>query len=85
MSLNSTKSKLLTLAVLLCTACTDEANTERTLKAHGFTQIRTTGYEPFACSEDDTFKTGFSAKNPAGDYVQGTVCCGWMKNCTVRF
>jgi hypothetical protein len=66
-------------------ACTDDENTVRTLKASGFTDIQTTGYAAFACSDSDTFHTGFRAKNPRGDVVEGVVCCGMMKACTVRF
>lgn len=73
------------LALLLC-ACTDEAGTVKTLRAHGFTDIKTTGYSAWECGEDDSFATGFRAKNPAGEMVSGTVCCGmWGKGCTVRF
>lgn len=76
---------LLALLVSLLVACTDEDNTVRTLEAHGFTEIRTTGYAPFACSKSDDFSTGFLATNPAGKRVEGTVCCGLLKGCTVRF
>lgn len=31
------------------------------------------------------FQTGFVAKNPAGKRVEGVVCCGVLKACTVRF
>jgi hypothetical protein len=75
----------LLLALLLC-SCTDEAGTIKTLRAHGFTDIQTTGFVPFECGKDDDFATGFRAKNPKGDTVEGTVCCGlWGKGCTVRF
>jgi hypothetical protein len=33
----------------------------------------------------DNFATGFTAKNPQGRQVFGTVCCGIMKACTIRF
>lgn len=79
------KAKLLAALAVCLMACTDEGNTIRTLEAHGFTAIKTTGYEPFACGDSDTFSTGFSAKNHAGVYVQGVVCCGMWKSCTVRF
>jgi hypothetical protein len=74
------------LIVLALVACTDDANTVRTLKAHGFTSITTTGFSWFECSDKDTFSTGFEATNVTGRRVSGTVCCGWMaKGCTVRF
>jgi hypothetical protein len=72
--------------VMFGAACTDNVNTVRTLKAHGFTEIRTTGFEPFECSDSDTFATGFTARNVQGLIVRGAVCCGMMtKGCTVRF
>ncbi len=70
---------------LLCLSCTDDDRTIQTLNNAGFTDIETTGYEFFDCSEDDTFKTGFKAKNINGMPVSGTVCCGMMKNCTIRY
>jgi hypothetical protein len=65
--------------------CTDESATRETLRKAGFTEVQTTGYSAFACSEDDNFSTGFRAKNPQGQVVEGTVCCGFLKSCTVRF
>lgn len=80
------------LALLVCIllafgtgSCTDESNTHRTLAAHGFTDVRTMGYGWFACGQHDTFATKFTAKNPKGQHVEGAVCCGLLKNCTVRF
>lgn len=72
------------LTALVC--CSDDANTVRTLKAHGFTNISTTGWNAFECSDQDTFSTGFEATNSQGQRVSGTVCCGLLaKGCTVRF
>lgn len=74
------------LFCLLLISCTDESATIRTLHAAGFSEISTTGYSFFQCGDDDTFHTGFHAKNPRGEWVDGTVCCGMMtKGCTVRF
>lgn len=72
-------------AVCLVAGCTDEKESSRTLKAMGFTEVQMTGYDWFSCSEEDTFHTGFRAKNFKGETVEGVVCCGWLKNCTVRF
>lgn len=74
---------LICLALLV--GCTNEADSQRALENLGFTDIRFTGYDAFACSEDDTYHTGFTAKNIKGGTVSGTVCCGIMKSCTVRF
>jgi hypothetical protein len=70
----------------ICCACTNEDATVQALRNSGFTNITTTGYDPFQCSEDDTYSTGFTATNSQGAIVSGTVCCGIVfKGCTVRF
>lgn len=67
-------------------ACTDEDSTRKTLQMHGFTKVQTTGYSLLTYSDNDSFATGFRATNPAGQVVEGTVCCGLFgKGCTVRF
>lgn len=77
--------KRIMLLATLAIACTDETETVRTLQSSGFTEIQTTGYRFFGCGDSDTFSTGFRAKNPHGETVEGVVCCGWPKGCTVRF
>lgn len=73
-------------AMVLLASCTNEDDTIRTLRSSGYTDIVTTGWEPMSCSKDDTFETGFRAKNPTGQWVRGVVCCGLVfKGCTVRF
>ena len=77
---------MIVTALVLGAACTDDANTIRTLRAAGFSDIQTTGWSPFVCGDDDQFETGFRAVNPAGHVVTGTVWCGLItKGCTVRF
>lgn len=77
---------LLIVVLLLVVGCTDDYNTRRTLESAGYTDIQTTGYEMFACGQDDHFRTGFIAKNPKGKIVSGVVCCGLIgKACTIRF
>ena len=77
--------KYLVFIVFGIVSCTNESDTIRTLQSAGFTDIHTTGYDIFSCGQDDTFHTGFRAKNPAGQIVTGTVCCGIFKGCTIRF
>lgn len=77
--------KRLLLVALLATACTDESGSRRALEAQGFTDVVIDGYAWFGCSEDDHFHTSFHAKNATGHPVSGVVCCGVLKNCTVRF
>lgn len=70
---------------LLSLSCTNESGSRRALEAQGFTEIQFTGHSWFTCGKEDSFSTGFRAKNPRGQQVSGTVCCGWLKSCTVRF
>ena len=77
--------KLIIVFCVLFGSCTNEHATVSTLKKAGFTKVETTGWSAFACSDDDTYSTGFIAVNPSGVKVDGTVCCGLFKNCTIRF
>jgi uncharacterized lipoprotein YajG len=72
------------LATLLLAACTDSKTTLEVLDAEGYTNVKTTGYSPFACSKDDLSATGFTATSVTGRHVDGVVCCGLLKSCTVR-
>lgn len=71
--------------VFVSTGCTAPDRTAETLRQQGFTDVETTGYSWLACGKDDAFATGFTATNAQGVRVEGTVCCGWFKSCTVRF
>ena len=76
---------LIVLTIVLC-SCSSSKDAKKALSAMGFTNIRTTGYKWFACSEDDWYHTGFIATNPQGMEVGGVVCSGFFfKNSTVRF
>lgn len=77
--------KLISLmaAVALC-ACTAPDRSTSALLAAGYTNIEMTGYSFFACSDDDTFSTGFKARGPSGVKVSGTVCSGILKGATIR-
>lgn len=80
------KTFCLLFSACLIGACSAPSRAVRTLHSSGYTDVKTTGWAPFTCGEDDTFSTGFSATNPQGDRVSGTVCCGLItKSCTVRF
>lgn len=73
----------LTLALA---ACTNPETATRVLTSQGFTNVQITGYSFFACSKDDFYHTGFTARSMTGTQVAGTVCEGlWFKNSTVRF
>lgn len=78
--------KRIIFIAILFIGCTDSSSSRETLQKAGFTDITITGWSPFSCGEDDTYSTGFSAKNPNGQMVEGVVCCGMIvKSCTVRF
>lgn len=74
------------IAILISTGgCTRVGNAERILTEQGYTNIEAGGYGWLSCSEDDVFKTEFTATSPAGKTVTGTVCSGWFKGGTIRF
>lgn len=78
--------RVLIVATLALGACTDPQSATRILTSQGFTDVRMDGYNWFACSKDDTYHTGFTAKSVTGTMVSGTVCEGLIfKNSTVRF
>lgn len=70
--------------VSLVGGCTDNATAMRVVAGHGFTDIEITGFRWFGCGEEDTYHTGFQAKNVRGETVTGVVCSGWFKNGTMR-
>ena len=78
--------KMIGLCVIqsLC-ACTRPDAAKDLLTSQGYKDVTTTGYSFFACSQDDSFATGFKATSPTGQHVSGTVCSGLMKGSTVRF
>lgn len=74
------------LAFISLVGCTSESDARSTLHKAGYSDIKVGGYAWFECGENDRFQTKFTAKNPAGHYTNGTVCCGWLtKGCTIRF
>ena len=76
---------LILFVCLLVIGCTAPDRTNETLEKAGYTNIQVEGYDFFSCGEDDHFSTKFTADNPAGQKVSGTVCCGFLKGCTIRF
>lgn len=79
---------ILSLCAVLLTSCTQPDRTVNLLKQQGYTEIKTQPYNIgtfFACSEDDQFRTPFTAKSPNGSLVSGVVCSGILKGATIRF
>lgn len=88
--------KILTLGLLIiiigfyCFGSTVTFDRERPLAAItalGFTEVETVKmyYPIFACADSDIVAMDFTAINSQDEHIQGTVCCGWFKYCTVRF
>lgn len=86
--------KLLLMLVLLLQGCeVSQDDAERVLGAEGLHRVTLNGPAPFSCSDDDNFSSHFVAYrtvldeggNPDEVRVEGVVCCGWLKSCTVRF
>ena len=72
-------------AVGTMAGCTNAPEAERALKAQNLEPVKVGGYAFFSCSEDDTFKTKFTAKNAKGETVTGAVCSGVLKGSTIRY
>lgn len=71
--------------VALIAGCVNNSDATRILSQQGYTDIRMTGYQWWACSDDDFYHTGFVAKSPANVEVEGCVCSGLLfKNSTIR-
>ena len=74
------------LAALLLAGCTDADHAKALLRKNGYTDVQITGYRWFSCGKGDDYATGFRAKAPNGETIDGTVCAGWfLKGATIRF
>jgi hypothetical protein len=77
---------LITLAILSgCTSSNDFETGAKQLKQQGYTDIEMTGHKFFCCSDDESFSTGFKAKNSEGEIVTGCFCSELFKGVTIRF
>lgn len=70
---------------LLAGCGVDEETLNEKVRAAGFTDVHPQGYVFFGCGNNDTFHEEFTAVNAQGHRIKGVLCCGWLKNCTVRF
>lgn len=78
------KKLLIIAGCLLLTACTDPNDITKLSKVEGWSQAVPKGYGWFSCSDDDVYKTKFTAiKN--GQAISGTICRGWLKGATIRY
>lgn len=85
------KMILLVLLVLGCEPSDDTA--DRVLEAEGLHNITYNGHAFFACSDGDGFSENCVAYRtvldthgtPHEQRVEGVLCCGILKACTVRY
>jgi hypothetical protein len=76
---------LFIFGIMAARGCTEPDQRVRdVLERAGYTPVRVGGYDFGACSGHDATATHFVAKGAHGD-VEGTVCCGWFKSCTIRW
>lgn len=69
---------------MMLSSCNYQENAYRILEESGYSQIQLKGYDIFSCSEDDMVRTKFTAKNNAGNMVNGVVCAAPLKGSTIR-
>lgn len=89
--MKDTFSLVIAILILCCSlvprcVCIAPDESREALRKAGFTDI-TIGEDRdmFVCDEE-LAATHFKARNPHGDLVEGTVCCGvLLKGCTIRF
>ena len=74
---------LLSLGLVSCEG-TEPDKATRVLEDQGYTNVVITGYNAWSCSEDDWYRTGFTATSIAGKPVKGTVCSSDYKGSTIR-
>lgn len=80
------KIEYLFILTICLFSCTNQNDAKNSLESMDFNNIEYTGYNFFACSNEDFYHTGFIATNQHGKKVIGTVCSGiFFKNSTVRF
>ncbi len=77
--------KLVVLIALALCACTDPQAAYNAVDNLGLTDIKIGGHDAWACGDDYTYATQFTAKNAKGKDVAGVVCSGYMSGASVRF
>ena len=62
-------------------------NARRLLEAHGYVDIRLSEVALFSCGRNDvnSESVAFKAVSATGMPLEGEVCCGWLKDCVIRF
>lgn len=90
--MNNLKFRLAVLAVsfflatlVACSSSNDFKKGKEQLETQGYTDIENTGHSFFCCSDEDTYSTGFKAKDKNGKEVKGCFCSENFKGITIRF
>lgn len=73
------------LLFLLSGCVVGSGTAEVAVKNAGYANIEVQGLAPFSCGDDDLTGRHFRALAPNGQPVEGVVCCGILKSCTLRF
>lgn len=60
-------------------------DSKQALHNAGYSNVELKGHKIFGCDQHDISSISFTATNPAGKNVDGVVCCGITKGCTIRF
>ena len=74
----------LSLIISLNSCWTDSDGARKVLERSGCKEVKTGGYNYFNGSEDDMYKTKFTAIAPNGEIVSGCVTKGLFKGSTIR-
>lgn len=61
-----------------------DAMARRILREDGIEVTSFRNTNTWSCGEGDFFAYSFKGEKSNGSHVQGTVCCGLTKDCTVR-
>jgi len=78
---------ILVLVIITISGCMNASDSTviRAAESAGLHDVKPTGLAPMSCAEDDMFRSHFTATRADGRKVEGSVCCGVLKDCTVRF
>ena len=66
----------------------EEAHARKLLQSQGATDIQFESLRLFECGTEDIRSKSVHFKalsKSSGMRLEGAVCCGWIKNCTIRF
>lgn len=76
---------LMTILVISCTSNNDFEKGKQQLEQQGYTDVVNTGFSPLCKGDDDSFSTGFKAKDSQGNEIKGCFTSGILKGVSIRF